>query len=439
MKYGDPSKRDISVMKRETPLIQISRDGIQISPPPSNDSRETKSEINYLLRSMNGASQGDKDFIDIADKRVIETIISFAIENDLNFDENYLRDLKNQLTSLILNIKYKFNRPRPFQIAKALNSKFPRSESVSANTPSYPSGHAIQSHVLTNVLARDNPGFERALENLADRISLTRLQMGLHYPSDILMGKEVANMIDPYVDGQNYYRGIALESDFRRITRDFLNEVSEGPVEKLRVLDFDDTIARTVERVRVETPLGPKMITSKEFAIYDFAPGEYLDQDLAFREFRKIDVDKASPMPLVSNLLQRFAGPSGTSKLLILTARDQSVEPFVMKFLEERLGISNPKERVDFVGVADKDPLAKVAVIESYLNDNPEISFLSFYDDSGKNVQAVLNFISDRGISGDVRQVIEDEEGEVRLVSPSGEISESIDFRLLTRQFLQSV
>ena len=53
-------------------------------------------------------------------------------------------------------------------------------------------------------------------------------------------------------------------------------------IEKLRVLDFDDTIANTTERVRVETPAGPKLISSSEFAVYDFAPGETLDPNIAF-------------------------------------------------------------------------------------------------------------------------------------------------------------
>ena len=439
LKYGDPTNDHIGRMKRETPLIQIDHNSLPIPPPPGNDSSRTRSEINYLLRSMKGSSDEDNDFIKISDEKPIEALISFAIQNNLNFDEEYIRDLKKQLSSFVLHLKYRFNRPRPFQVAKELDSKFPGIKSNTANTPAYPSGHAIQAHVLSNVLARVNPGFERNLENFADRIALTRLQMGVHYPSDILMGKEVANMIDPYVLGQNDYRGLALEYDMRKMTREFLYESSDALIKKLRILDFDDTIARTVERVRVETPSGPKMITSKEFAIYDLLPGEYLDPSLAFQEFQSVDVDRASPVPLVSDLLQKFAGPTGTSKLLILTARDQGVKPFVMKFLEERLGIADASNRVDFVGVANKDPMAKVSVIESYLDQNPDIEFVSFYDDSGKNVRAVSDFIKARGLRGDVRQVVEDEYGDVKLVSSDGSVSESIDFRSMTRSFLQLI
>ena len=122
---------------------------------------------------------------------------------------------------------------------------------------------------------------------------------------------------------------------------------------------------------------------------------------------------------------------------MILTARSQGVKPYVMSFLEKRLGIQNPEKRVKFVGVADKDPMAKVREIQGYLDENPTIKFVSFYDDSGKNVRAVADFLKDRGIDGDVRQVVTDKEaGVTRLINVDGSVSESIDYREMTRSFL---
>jgi hypothetical protein len=110
-----------------------------------------------------------------------------------------------------------------------------------------------------------------------------------------------------------------------------------------------------------------------------------------------------------------------------------------MRFLEERLGIPNPEGKVDFIGVEDKDPMAKVREIETYLDQNPSIGFVSFYDDSGKNVRAVSNFLDARGIKKDVRQVVKDEEGNITLVATPKELSEDADFRSITRKFLKSL
>jgi len=221
-----------------------------------------------------------------------------------------------------------------------------------------------------------------------------------------------------------------------RITHTMLFE-NENP-EKLRVLDFDDTIAHTTERVRVETPGEDqpfKMITSDKFATYELGQGERFDPDRAFEEFSRVDVEKAEPIPFISDLLKTFVDKSGSRKILILTARGPEVEPFVMEFLDKKLGITDPGNKIDFRGVKSKEPSAKVQVIEEYLNNNPTIEFVSFYDDSGDNVKSVIKYLADRGIQGDVRQVVTDDEGDVHLVSP--EMSEAPDLRSMTREFLR--
>ena len=213
-----------------------------------------------------------------------------------------------------------------------------------------------------------------------------------------------------------------------KIIRSLIQEqIKDIESKKLRVLDFDDTLAHTTERVRIETPgvgNGYKMISSQEFAIYDLRQSEYFDPELAFLEFDEVDVEKAKPVSLVSDIFTNFVNAPGDRKILILTARGNAVKPFVMRFLEQKLGIKDPQTKVDFVGVNSKDPLDKVRVIKKYLQEDPSIDFVSFYDDSGRNVKAVKKFIQrinlkrDKKIRSDIRQVVTDDEGDIRLVKP---------------------
>jgi len=444
LKFGDPSEKHISRMKMDTPLVGISFDQIRVAPPAENSSNETLSDLKSVIKAVRD-SKRDGHFIELADDKPIVIFQSFANSNGLSFDEEYFKQLKKELTCLILSLKYKFNRPRPRQLANALGIELDSLSFNSANTPAYPSGHAIQSHVMANVLARMNPQFKNSLEMLADRISLSRMQAGVHYPSDILIGKEIANMIEPHVITIYERDGLALEEalDFRRVTREFLQE---GPDEelpqKLRILDFDDTIANTAERVIITTDngAGKKFISSADFAVYDLQPGESIDPEIAFVEFDSVDAERATPVPVISDMLKSFASAEGNRKLLILTARSQAVADDVMNFLETRLGIQNPSGVIDFVGVSDKNPDAKVNIIRNYLDSNPTINFVSFYDDSGKNVNAVHDFLDSRGFSRgrdqrDVRQVIKEPDGSIRLVEP--DISESKDFRTISREFFK--
>ena len=435
IKFGPVSSK----MEFKTPLVNISASEINLPDPPLNDSQTTLTEINRIRRAVKDRTPDEETFIHLADDNMIDLFKSAAVSNDLKFDERYFIDLKRQLSPLAMGLKFRYNRPRPYQVAEALKLDFDYSDLPSAKTPAYPSGHAIHAHSIANVLSFLYPRFDRVFRNLADRISLSRIQAGVHYPSDIAAGEEVANMIEPYIRSPYDVSDDTAEHDLRSITRSFLNESYRDNPEKLRILDFDDTLADTIEMVRVETQTGHKMITSSEFASYDFGPEEYLDPGKAFEEFRSVDIEKASPVPFISDLFKKFAGPTGTSRLLILTARDQSVEPFVIAFLEKKLGIEGAKERVDVIGVGSKDPVAKVIEIERYLDDHPSIQFISFYDDSGENVRAVKDFIDSIGIKGDVRQVIRDEEtGDVKLIKPE-DLSESPSLRSITRNFLQMI
>ena len=439
--FGEPNKNHLSAMEEEHGLIDADPGLLRIPLPPANASDESFSEIRVLRKALDDLDEKQLEFIDMADRNPTEIFSEFARQNDLYFDEDFAKDLYSQLRSFVLKLKYRFNRPRPAQLAKKIGIEFPSFSLDSASTPSYPSGHAIQAHVLANVMSRLNPDYSLSLEKIADRISLTRMQTGVHYPSDIIMGKEIANMIDQYVAGQNDYLGLALESDDRSITRQFLRESVVGP-EKLRVLDFDDTIADTGESVIITTGngTGEKQISSEEFAVYDLQSGESIDPEIAFREFDNVDIDRASPVPFISDLLKTFAEASGDRKVLILTARAQVVADDVMSFLEKRIGISDPAGKIDFRGVASKSPEAKVEVIREYLDMYPTINFVSFYDDSGKNVIAVNSFLQQRGIKGDVRQVVKDEDGNPMLKKHDPEsVYESSDFRSITRGFLRGL
>ena len=445
LKYGAPTDEHISKMKTDTPLIAISHDKIHVRPPPRLSKEKTFSEMGALIKALRNTPKSRENFINLSDKKPMSIFKSFASKNGLVFDDEYFEQLKKDLSAFILNLKYKFNRPRPYQIAKEIGIEFPYKHSQTANTPAYPSGHAIQSHVYANALSKMNPEFQRSLENLADNISLARIQQGVHFLSDTFVGKEIADMIDPYIITPYQLSGYSLNEEIRIITREFLREESEADdngIKKLRILDFDDTIANTAERVLITTDdgAGQKYISSKEFASYSLKPGESIDPNIAFEEFETVDVNMATPVPVISDMLKSFAGASGNRKLLILTARSQDVADDVMNFLKVKLGIPNPEGIIDFVGVSSKDPSAKVDVIQAYLDSHSGIEFVSFYDDSGDNVRAVNNFLDQRGFSRgrsqrDVRQVVKDSEGNVRLVNPDESLSESVDLRSMNKIF----
>ena len=114
----------------------------------------------------------------------------------------------------------------------------------------------------------------------------------------------------------------------RRQLHNLIREVvnNQNTPLKLRVLDFDDTIAHTGEKVQLKTPSGYKELSSAEYAVYEPAEGEEYD-DQAFKQFDAVNPELASPVESVFNVLKNFLlKQEGNRIILILTARKQVVE-----------------------------------------------------------------------------------------------------------------
>ena len=62
-------------------------------------------------------------------------------------------------------------------------------------TPSYPSGHSTQGHLMAELLGKKYPKHYDKLKQLAEFISNSRLMARAHYPSDCKFGEEVAQHI----------------------------------------------------------------------------------------------------------------------------------------------------------------------------------------------------------------------------------------------------
>jgi membrane-associated phospholipid phosphatase len=78
--------------------------------------------------------------------------------------------------------------------------------SETANSPSYPSGHSVQSKLYADVLGNKYPKYYKQLQALAADIIESRLDMGLHYPSDILFSEYVSELCLNHPDFKKKYR-----------------------------------------------------------------------------------------------------------------------------------------------------------------------------------------------------------------------------------------
>ena len=115
--------------------------------------------------------------------------------------------------SIILKLKYHYNRPRPFQLADIKGVELNSEYLDSASTPSYPSGHATQGRFVARVLSDLYPEYEQELMNIGDDVSYSRNMAKVHYPSDTAFGKELGDELYKYIHNPTITENVEIDAD----------------------------------------------------------------------------------------------------------------------------------------------------------------------------------------------------------------------------------
>ena len=145
---------------------------------------------------------------------------------------------------------------------------------------------------------------------------------------------------------------------------------------RLRVFDFDDTLAKMNATIYVKHRDGSNTeLNPAQFAVYEPMPGD----DFDFSEFDRI-IKSANPIQKNVDALKRAMQDAG-AKTTILTARRVAYP--VKRYLEREHGLKN----IYVVALGSSDPMDKARWIEKQIQKGYDD--IEFIDDSPKNVKAV--------------------------------------------------
>jgi hypothetical protein len=160
---------------------------------PYPDDEKTEQELKFLI-DISKYRDLHREFIEKADLDLAQPFLECIEEHNLTLTKEIydgMMKLLHESSIFILKIKYYYNRPRPYQVAKRLGYEYSAMDSESARTPSYPSGHTIQSMMLADYLGQYFYEHKSYFYEVADRISMSRIFGGYHFPSDIRYGKMI--------------------------------------------------------------------------------------------------------------------------------------------------------------------------------------------------------------------------------------------------------
>jgi len=188
--WGNPTKLHETKLNR---TISFLKNTIDIPEPPANSEHRTITELELLENISNSLKESDMELIQKYDgKDFISAFMEILDQHNLDYDKNEIDNLIKDVETITLKEKYKFNRPRPTQLAERFGYELNTenyNKSKTASTPSYPSGHASQSRFLCTYLSEKYPKHKNKFSKLANEISMSRVKGLLHYPTDILAGE----------------------------------------------------------------------------------------------------------------------------------------------------------------------------------------------------------------------------------------------------------
>jgi acid phosphatase (class A) len=166
----------------------------KLPPPPPANSLRQKSDEAKLLEAQNSRSPAD---CERANAEVRLSLSSFfggegGLLNPAEVSrlEPFLGQVRNDIDFFIQRLKNDFPRPRPFLYVDGVKPCVPKEV-----TQAYPSGHAAIARLQALVLGRIFPERSGAFYRRAKEIGQDRVLAGVHHPSDVAAGAQLAEEI----------------------------------------------------------------------------------------------------------------------------------------------------------------------------------------------------------------------------------------------------
>tara|TARA_Y100000385_G_C13075412_1_gene631179 strand:- start:306 stop:965 length:660 start_codon:yes stop_codon:yes gene_type:complete len=152
--------------------------------PPANNSDFTRMELNKIAAMTKELKSEQVDLVKMVDTNPRSVFEKMIKEHNLKYHKDEVDKAWAITKPVILNLKWKFNRPRPYQLAEVYGVDIKVLETDTHHTPAYPSGHSAEAAIMGYLLAEYYPEHSTEIFNKIDLAAKARVLQGVHYPSD---------------------------------------------------------------------------------------------------------------------------------------------------------------------------------------------------------------------------------------------------------------
>lgn len=195
--YGNPTQKTKALLSKKG-LVDSLFEQLKSATMPDNNSELTKEELNEVVEGISLLEDSENELFlkryNSYDRSLIQTLTTIFKQKGVDI-QDVCEEIYHDINPLIAKLKVHFNRPRPYQLANYYKLKLFPFDSFSANSPSFPSGHTVQSYVMLNVIGSMYPTHYKFCKQIIDDVAESRINLGLHYQSDNDFAKEVGESI----------------------------------------------------------------------------------------------------------------------------------------------------------------------------------------------------------------------------------------------------
>jgi hypothetical protein len=198
------AETDAGLVGRPTPAFGPEAKGFSMPPPPANSSKTTVEEMGQIRRMLKDLSDNQIFRIRHEDRPDVETLFvelleeyGFVVTKRLRKE---LEELSTQLATIGWHYKTRFKRMRPQEWLKHKRFKTVLPPSKTANSPAYPSNHALIGAFLAKYLGEKFPRARPTLDEYGRQVGWNRVRAGWHWASDYAMGRQLAEHLWKHFD-----------------------------------------------------------------------------------------------------------------------------------------------------------------------------------------------------------------------------------------------
>jgi hypothetical protein len=169
-----------------------------LNQPPKNDSNTTQREIQQVSSLTKKLSYADRLLVHQIDNDANSLLYNYIREQNISFSIDYFRSIYRIVRPILLNIKYYYNRPRPYDLAPYYDIPINIISTETHHTPAYPSGHTVYTSLACEIIRKQYPNnteINSSLDNIVNTTARCRMMQGVHYDSDNEGSIKLANIL----------------------------------------------------------------------------------------------------------------------------------------------------------------------------------------------------------------------------------------------------